>query len=130
MFFTNDMRPQILEEYPGIKFVELGKVLGERWRALTPEQKKKYEEMAANDKVRFQLEMQQYSARKMEAASAGLVNPLHIMGNPAMGNTGYFHDQVTGGITYDAYQPTGQSEHDIKQDPYAVQSSQPYQHAP
>ena len=28
VFFTNDMRPKVLQDYPGIKFVELGKVLG------------------------------------------------------------------------------------------------------
>ena len=68
VFFTNEMRPKVMVEYPGIKFVELGKVLGERWRALTPTQKKKYENMAANDKVRFQMEMQQYTANQAAAA--------------------------------------------------------------
>lgn len=68
VFFTNEMRPQVLKEYPGIRFVELGKVLGERWRALTPEQKKKFENMAADDKVRFQMEMQQYTANQAAQA--------------------------------------------------------------
>lgn len=68
VFFTNDMRPKVNREYPGIKFVDLGKVLGERWRALTPEQKKRYEDMAAEDKVRFQVEMQQYTANQAAAA--------------------------------------------------------------
>jgi high mobility group protein B2 len=68
VFFTNEMRPKVLQEYPGIKFVELGKVLGERWRALTPVQKKKHEDVAANDKVRFQLEMQVYTANQAAAA--------------------------------------------------------------
>lgn len=64
VFFTNDMRPKVLSEFPGIKFVELGKVLGERWRALTPEEKKHYEEMATDDKVRFQTEMLHYTANQ------------------------------------------------------------------
>lgn len=62
VFFTNDMRPQVLKEFPGIKFVEMGRILGERWRALSAAEKKRYEDMAAEDKVRFQLEMQQYTA--------------------------------------------------------------------
>jgi len=70
VFFTNYMRPKVNEEFPGIKFVELGKLLGERWRALTPGQKKQYEEMAAEDKVRFQMEMQQYTANQAAAAAA------------------------------------------------------------
>ncbi|EEC48129.1 predicted protein, partial [Phaeodactylum tricornutum CCAP 1055/1] len=62
VFFTNEMRPKVLQEFPGIKFVDLGKVLGERWRALTPEEKKRFEEVATEDKIRFQMEMQQYTA--------------------------------------------------------------------
>lgn len=50
-----------MKEYPGIKFVEMGRVLGERWRALLPNQKVKFEGMAAQDKVRFQTEMQLYT---------------------------------------------------------------------
>eukprot|EP00980_Cylindrotheca_fusiformis_P022844 scaffold9841_cov102-Cylindrotheca_fusiformis.AAC.1 len=73
VFFTNDMRPKVLSEYPGIKFVELGKVLGERWRALSPDEKKQYEQLAAEDKVRFQMEMQQYTAN--QAAQAPPVVP-------------------------------------------------------
>merc|ERR1712238_329910 len=58
----NEMRPVIRKEFPNIKFVEMGRVLGERWRALTPIDKKKFELIAAEDKVRFQHEMQQYTA--------------------------------------------------------------------
>lgn len=64
VFFTFDMRPQIMKETPGIKFVELGTRMGEKWRALTPEEKKKYEDMAAEDKTRFNNEMQKYMAEK------------------------------------------------------------------
>eukprot|EP00980_Cylindrotheca_fusiformis_P028163 scaffold22583_cov106-Cylindrotheca_fusiformis.AAC.34 len=68
VFFTNEMRPIVLAEYPGIKFVELGKVLGERWRSLTPEQKTKFQNMAAEDKVRFQIESQQYQDNQVDEA--------------------------------------------------------------
>ena len=61
------MRPRIMVEYPGVKFVELGTIMGERWRALTPEEKKKYEDMAAEDKIRFNNEMQKYMAKKAAA---------------------------------------------------------------
>ena len=68
VFFTNEMRPKVMSEYPGIKFVELGKVLGERWRALDPDEKKRFEDQANDDKVRFQMEMQQYQATQQAAA--------------------------------------------------------------
>ncbi|KAL7579523.1 hypothetical protein ACA910_007898 [Epithemia clementina (nom. ined.)] len=105
VFFTNDMRPKVLAEFPGIKFVDLGKVLGERWRALTPDEKKRYEDMAAEDKIRFQVEMQQYTAN--QAATS-----------PTDGS--YFHDPngVAGSIAYDAY---GAHDQVSQMDPYAQQ---------
>ncbi len=43
--------PQVKEDNPDIKFTEIGKVLGERWKALGPEEKAPYEDMAKQDKV-------------------------------------------------------------------------------
>mmetsp|Transcript_8143 Transcript_8143/g.22595 ORF Transcript_8143/g.22595 Transcript_8143/m.22595 type:complete len:330 (-) Transcript_8143:505-1494(-) len=106
VFFTNEMRPKVLAEFPGIKFVDLGKVMGERWRALVPEEKKKFENLAAEDKVRFQLEMQQYTAN--QAASAASTS-----------EGSFFHDpsSVSAAIPYDAY-----GSHDQAQlDPYGQQ---------
>ena len=62
VFFTNEMRPIVMKQFPGIKFVEMGRILGERWRALTSEEKSRYEKLAQEDKIRFQYEMQQYTA--------------------------------------------------------------------
>jgi len=67
VFFTFDMRPKVTEEYPGIKFVDMGVVLGERWRALPAADKSKYEEMAQEDKQRFNKEMEEYSAKRVAA---------------------------------------------------------------
>jgi len=64
VFFTNEMRPIVMKEIPGIKFIEMGRILGERWRNLSVEDKKKFEDMATEDKARFQMEMQQYTAEK------------------------------------------------------------------
>jgi hypothetical protein len=120
VFFTNEMRPLILEEYPGIKFVELGKVLGERWRALTPEQKKKFEDMAAQDKIRFTLEMQEFSMQQMEAAS---------LTHPPLAGGGYFQDPITGTISYEPYASSGQpvaEHHELKPDGAVLQQHDPY----
>jgi HMG (high mobility group) box len=113
VFFTNDMRPKVLQEYPGIKFVELGKVLGERWRALSTDEKKRYDDMASEDKVRFQMEMQQYTANQAAAAPPGAVS-----------DSAYYHDHNGGTIAYDAY-----AQHDVSahHDPYAAHHTQ-YHH--
>jgi len=69
VFFTDEMRPKVLQDFPNIRFAELGRELGKRWRALSPEEKKRYEDMAAEDKIRFQMEMQQYTASQGEAGT-------------------------------------------------------------
>lgn len=69
VFFTFEMRPKIMAEFPGIKFIEMGSIMGERWRALSPEEKGRFEEMARNDKGRFTKEMQEYTAVKAEAVA-------------------------------------------------------------
>ena len=100
VFFTNEMRPKVCAEYPGIKFVDLGKVLGERWRALTPEEKKRYEDMAAEDKIRFQMEMQQYTSTQQA---------------PPPPADHVYYDHSAAAMSYDAYAAHGQVDHD----PYA-----------
>lgn len=70
VFFTAEVRPKIMEEYPDIKFVDLGTIMGERWRALSAEEKKKFEAQAAQDKERFNKEMAEYTAQKEAVAAA------------------------------------------------------------
>lgn len=67
VFFTKDERPKILEEFKGIKFAEMGKLLGERWRGLDPDEKRKYEMMAAQDRDRVQSELKVYQSRLQKA---------------------------------------------------------------
>ena len=125
VFFTNEMRPKVLTEYPGIKFVELGKVMGERWRALTPEAKKKYEEMAAQDKLRFQMEMSQYSANQAAAAAAAAPpvppQPPHLsavaVAQQQVHHPQYNYTPAATHTGYEAYVP----------DPYVHQQAQYHQ---
>lgn len=65
VFFTFEMRPKVMEENPGIKFVDMGTLLGEKWRALSAEEKQKYEDMAQEDKQRFNREMEEYTAKRL-----------------------------------------------------------------
>ncbi|OMP82707.1 Non-histone chromosomal protein 6, partial [Diplodia seriata] len=62
MFFANDMRDKVREENPGIKFGEVGKILGEKWKALSDKQRAPYEAKAANDKKRYEDEKAAYAA--------------------------------------------------------------------
>lgn len=62
MFFANDNRDKVREENPGIKFGEVGKLLGERWKELTEKEKAPYEAKAATDKKRYEKEKAEYAA--------------------------------------------------------------------
>jgi len=68
MFYAQDQRKVVNQERPDAKFGEVGKLIGEKWRQLSPEDKKKYEELAAKDKERYDHEKAEYKA-KVEAAA-------------------------------------------------------------
>ncbi|KAF2398376.1 hypothetical protein EJ06DRAFT_105488 [Trichodelitschia bisporula] len=62
MFFANDNRDKVREDNPGIKFGDVGKILGEKWKELTDKDKKPYEEQARKDKERYEAEKAKYNA--------------------------------------------------------------------
>ena len=80
VYFTLDCRPEILKEFPDTKFTELGHLMGQRWRALAPDKKKKYEDLAQQDKKRFQDEMKEYNEAK--AASMAAMSPPVVFNPP------------------------------------------------
>mmetsp|Transcript_1993 Transcript_1993/g.2678 ORF Transcript_1993/g.2678 Transcript_1993/m.2678 type:complete len:451 (-) Transcript_1993:1012-2364(-) len=82
VFFTNAIRSSVVKEKPGLSFVEMGRELGERWRALEPEERKKYEKMALDDKVRFQRDMVVYNAGLLQhPASSSRIPSASIPGS-------------------------------------------------
>ncbi|KAK9355142.1 high mobility group box domain-containing protein [Lipomyces doorenjongii] len=62
MFFANEQRETVRSENPGIAFGQVGKLLGERWKALSPKEKVPYEARAAQDKKRYEEEKAAYLA--------------------------------------------------------------------
>ena len=42
---------QVKKENPGVSFGEVGKILGQKWKAISDSEKTKFEEMAKKDKV-------------------------------------------------------------------------------
>ncbi|CAG8958514.1 hypothetical protein HYALB_00001458 [Hymenoscyphus albidus] len=60
MFFANEQRENVREENPGISFGQVGKQLGERWKALSDKQRAPYEAKAAQDKKRYEDEKASY----------------------------------------------------------------------
>lgn len=57
------------EENPDAGFSQIQKIIGEKWKALSAEEKTKYEEEAQKDKLRYKEEMEAYKL-KLQAQSA------------------------------------------------------------
>ncbi|KAH3903167.1 non-histone chromosomal protein 6 SCDLUD_000781 [Saccharomycodes ludwigii] len=64
MFFANENRDIVRSENPGISFGQVGRVLGERWKALNEVEKQPYEAKAEADKKRYESEKELYLATR------------------------------------------------------------------
>lgn len=62
--FSNEMRPKIKDETPDISFVDTAKLIGEKWKVISADEKAQYEAMASNDKERHSRESKAYAAKK------------------------------------------------------------------
>lgn len=61
MYFVKENRSRVAKQNQNATFGEIGGNVAREWRAISPENKKKYEEKAAADKVRYQTEMATYN---------------------------------------------------------------------
>lgn len=86
MFFANDTRDKLKAEQPNLKFGrstsppqtrhvansllpgEVGKVLGERWKALSEAQRAPFDKKAAADKKRYEDEKAAYQAVSLKSS--------------------------------------------------------------
>ena len=60
MLFGNEMRNKIKEENPNLSFGEVGKVLGQKWKALGSEEKARFDGLAAKAKEDYNIEYEAY----------------------------------------------------------------------
>ena len=70
MFYSTEMRAKIKEENPDLSFGDLGRKIGEMFKALSPEEKAKYEKKAAGAKQKYEAEMKTYNATAKAAKEA------------------------------------------------------------
>jgi len=68
MLFSQEKRTQIKTDHPTVGFGQVGKLLGEAWAALPEGDKRKYNELAAKDKIRYQKEAAQYKEDHPESS--------------------------------------------------------------
>jgi DNA-binding HxlR family transcriptional regulator len=62
MHFVKVNRPIVKAEHPEFKFTDLGKALGAIWMALTDAEKDHYQQVADEDKRRYQQEVSEYAS--------------------------------------------------------------------
>lgn len=70
MLFVKNERQNICNMNPEASFTDVGKLLGERWGKMSPLEKKKYDDMAAQDKLRYSGELADFNSGMHHAAIA------------------------------------------------------------
>uniref|UniRef100_A0A6C0KAC4 HMG box domain-containing protein n=1 Tax=viral metagenome TaxID=1070528 RepID=A0A6C0KAC4_9ZZZZ len=64
--YSNIVRAAIKEENPDADMKDMSKLIGSSWRALGDQEKKKYNDIAADDKNRYNVEMDAYDKAQGE----------------------------------------------------------------
>ncbi|EGZ20308.1 hypothetical protein PHYSODRAFT_285400 [Phytophthora sojae] len=60
MFFSNDIRETVKKEMPELAFLQISSEIGRRWKKISDEERRPYDELAAADKRRYQEEKEDY----------------------------------------------------------------------
>ena len=60
LHFSGDKRPKLKADDPNLTVAEIAKHLGAAWKIMTLEQKKPYEDIARDDRGRYEREMNCY----------------------------------------------------------------------
>lgn len=76
VFFVQECRPEIRKENPNMDFGKLTRLIAARWKTLIPEQKRIYEQQAAEDRVRYDRECAELT--KNEPARRERRNPQFV----------------------------------------------------
>lgn len=67
MFFVQDWRERVKSENPDATFGDVGRLLGAKWKEMSPAEKKPYEDKAQADKERSARENAVYNGNKKKA---------------------------------------------------------------
>lgn len=60
MFFSNDIRDTVKREMPELEFLQISSEIGRRWKVITDDDRRPYDELAAADKKRYAEEKEDY----------------------------------------------------------------------
>ena len=60
--YSMHARPQVKEENPDSSFGDIARIISTQFKALSEKERKKWEKKAADDKERYQHQMENYNA--------------------------------------------------------------------
>lgn len=90
MLYSQAVRPATVSTHPDLKAVDIAKLIGEKWNALSDKEKQPYVKQAEKEKARFDKETKHYKAtlgehddaapakRKAEAVVEPAPTPVHV----------------------------------------------------
>ncbi|CAO3654820.1 unnamed protein product [Mucor hiemalis] len=70
MLYSQAVRPDTVKEYPELKAVDVAKLIGSKWNALTDKEKAPYVKQAEKEKERFDRETQRYKTSLTEGEAS------------------------------------------------------------
>jgi len=82
MFFSQEKRNEVKNDNPDASFGDLGKIIGNLWKNISPEEKEKYEKKAREDKERYKREMEEFERKKKASGISSPASKSSKSGNP------------------------------------------------
>jgi len=70
IYFSVKKREELKKKNPDLSFGQLSKMAGKEWKKISDAKKAKYEELAAEDKKRYEKESKAYEKKKKESSSS------------------------------------------------------------
>ncbi|KAJ8365662.1 hypothetical protein SKAU_G00144930 [Synaphobranchus kaupii] len=72
MRFVKQQHPLVVRQNPDLKIVEIVKRIAQHWRALSPEQKRPFQEASLADHAQYKMEVEKFKSQLTPAQSAAL----------------------------------------------------------
>jgi len=99
--FCRDERPQIKSTLPQLSVTEMSKLLGERWRMLTPEARAPYDEESSTLRQEHQKQLREYHRMVQQIKAPALKAAKQKPGDKSKGSKALFNQvvKVAGEVT-------------------------------
>jgi len=87
LFFSRDEREKLKKEQPNLKFPDVGKQMGKRWKEASPAVLSKYKQLAAEAKAQYDIDMKNFKSTKQLASSNSTSISIPVISSASPTNT-------------------------------------------